>query len=306
MKLLRPIALLAILLSFLCVPIHAAHADGKAPLRLAYVNWKTEVASANLIKAVVETRYDRPCVLTEMSPREMWASVAEGRQDVLVGAWLPRTQADYYREFGTKVDDLGANLAGAQLGLVVPDVNVGRLPNETGQRNAPYIPVTSIPELKDYAKRFNGRIIGIDPGAGVMHRTREALKVYGLDNMRLVEGDEDAMLEELSRAIQRQEWIVVTGWTPHWMFGVWKLRMLEDPKGVFGTAESIHTIARKGLERDMPDVYEFLDHFHWTPKEMGLLMTWIELDDGLDPYGKALRWVETHPAQVNSWIGRRP
>ena len=67
----------------------------------------------------------------------------------------------------------------------------------------------------------------------------------------------------LGDAIRNEEWIAVTGWTPHWMFARWDLKYLEDPEGVFGEAEEIHTLTRVGLKEDMPEVYAFLDNFQW-------------------------------------------
>ncbi|RDD60424.1 hypothetical protein DRB17_18120 [Ferruginivarius sediminum] len=32
------------------------------------------------------------------------------------------------------------------------------------------------------------------------------------------------MTSSLKRAIEREEWVVVTGWSPHWRFGRWDLR----------------------------------------------------------------------------------
>jgi glycine betaine/proline transport system substrate-binding protein len=50
----------------------------------------------------------------------MWAGVAEGSGDAMVGVWLPTTHADYYAEYEGKFEYLGANLTGTKLGLVVP------------------------------------------------------------------------------------------------------------------------------------------------------------------------------------------
>jgi glycine betaine/proline transport system substrate-binding protein len=110
------------------------------------------------------------------------------------------------------------------------------------------------------------------------------------------------MVAELSHAIQKQRWIVVTGWVPHWIFARWDLKFLEDPKGVFGDRGNINTLARKGLEEDMPEVYRFLDRFEWEPEEMGQLLLWNREDNGLYPYEKALRWIRTHRDRVDSWV----
>lgn len=270
-------------------------------VRLAYVDWSTEVASAHMVQAVLQEELGVTCILTEMSADEMWHAVARGEQDAMVAAWLPSTHGHYLEEVRGQVEDLGPNLEGTRTGLVVPDVAPGRQTGGRGMRNRPYITIESITELNEHAEKFDGRIVGIDPEAGIMKQTREAMEVYDLDEMRLVEGSETAMAAELARAVQKKEWIVVTGWSPHWMFGRWTMRFLEDPEGVYGGEENIHTIVREGLARDMPRVHAFLDAFSWTPEEMDQLMVWNQMQDA-DPYRSALRWMKYNPERVESWL----
>ena len=74
-------------------------------------------------------------------------------------------------------------------------------------------------------------IIGIEPGAGIMGMTKNAIKEYELDDWTLVEGSSAAMVAELKKAYNNQEPIIITGWSPHWMFSAFDLKYLEDPKG---------------------------------------------------------------------------
>ena len=271
-------------------------------VRLAYVEWSETVASTNLVQAVLQEKMGVQCEIVPMTADKMWEAVATGKADAMVAAWLPSTHGHYYQQYKDRLVNLGPNLEGTRIGLVVPDVTVGRQTAATGQRNAPYITVESIPELKDYAGKFNGKIIGIDPEAGIMKKTREAMQVYGLTNYRLIQGSEVSMTAELSNAIRKQKWIVVTGWIPHWMFARWKLKFLEDPKNVFGGAEKIYTMVRKGLKEDMPEVYRFLDNYYISPEDLGQLMIWIQEDHGMFPYDNALRYMRYHGQQIKSWL----
>ncbi|CAB5110979.1 Glycine betaine ABC transporter, substrate-binding protein OtaC [Olavius algarvensis associated proteobacterium Delta 3] len=282
------------------LPVQTRAAD--KVVRLGYVEWSETIASTNLVQAVLQENLGVQCEIIPMTADKMWDAVATGEVDAIVAAWLPSTHGHYYKKVKDRVVDLGPNLEGTRIGLVVPDITVGRQTAATGQRNAPYITVESIPELKDYARNFRGKIIGIDPEAGIMKKTREAMQVYGLSNYRLIQGSEISMAAELSDAIRKQKWIVVTGWIPHWKFARWKLKFLEDPKNVFGGKERIHTMVRKGLKRDMPEVYQFLDNFQWSPDELGQLMIWIQEDEGLFPYDKALRYMRYYPEQIQSWL----
>ena len=169
-------------------------------------------------------------------------------------------------------------------------------------RNTPYIKADTIADLKEYGGKCKHRIIGIDLESGIMQKTRETIEAYGLDNYELVAGSEISMTAELAHAIQRQKWVVVTGWVPHWKFAPWELKFLEDPKGIYGNKENIHTFVRKGLQEEMPKVYQFLDNFHWTPKDMGQLMIWIHDDDGMYPHEKALRFLRAKKDLVESWV----
>lgn len=143
-------------------------------------------------------------------------------------------------------------------------------------------------------------IIGIDPGAGIMKATDQAIQDYGLEDWKLIEGSGAAMTAMLDKAVKAENPIIITGWTPHWMFSKYDLKYLDDPKKVYGEAEEIHTVVRKGLKEDHPTAYEFLDRFEWTSDEMGEIMTAIQ--EGSNPEAAAKEWVEGHPERVDAWI----
>ncbi|WP_172251970.1 glycine betaine ABC transporter substrate-binding protein [Saccharibacillus deserti] len=143
------------------------------------------------------------------------------------------------------------------------------------------------------------KIIGIDPGAGIMNAAQKAVTDYGLSDWTLVEGSGAAMTATLDKAIKKKDPIVVTGWTPHWMFSKYDLKYLEDPKKSFGEAEEIHTIARQGLEQDHPEAYQFLDKFEWTEEEMGEIM--IAIQGGTTAEQAAKDFVKAHPERVAEW-----
>ncbi len=271
-------------------------------VRIAYVEWSSSIASAHMVQAVLQEELGVKVELLRMDARSMWQAVADGEADAMLSAWLPTTHEHYLEEFSQQLTDLGPNLEGARIGLVVPDVSVGRQTGNFGVRARPNIKAKTIPELKDYAPEFRHRIVGIDPKAGIMTRTEEAIKAYGLDNFRLIDGSEVSMTAELSNAIRHQRWIVVTGWSPHWMFARWKLKFLDDPKLVYGGSENIHTMVRRGLDTDMPEVYRLLDHFYWTPEEASQFMIWNQADEGLFPYEKGLRWMRMNPDRVADWL----
>lgn len=260
--------------------------NGGKTVKLAYVAWDSEIASTYVVKEVLETKLDASVEMLQVDAGPMWAGVADGSADAMVAAWLPSTHASYLEQYGQDIEDLGANLEGTKTGLAVPT----------------YMKINSIEDLKnkETAKGLQNRIVGIEPGAGIMMATEKAIADYGLADIKLLESSSAGMVQELEKAYQNNEPIVVTGWTPHWMFANMDLKYLEDPKGVYGGAEQIHTMVRKGLKEDMPEVYQFLNQFKWSPEEMEQVM--VDIQSGKSPEDAAKSWVEEHEDKVNAWI----
>lgn len=88
-------------------------------IELVYVEWDTEVASTHVVGNVLES-LGYKAKLTGLDNAIMWEAVASGEADGMVAAWLPGTHGDLFEEYGDKMIDLGPNLEGAKIGLVVP------------------------------------------------------------------------------------------------------------------------------------------------------------------------------------------
>jgi glycine betaine/proline transport system substrate-binding protein len=264
-------------------PVASVYAD-KGEVELAYVEWSSEVASTHVVQVVLE-QLGYEVKLTPVSAAAMWQAVAIGDADGMVAAWLPTTHSHYLEKVKDKVEDLGPNMKGTRVGLVVPA----------------YVTINSIEQLPAVAGKFNRKIIGIDPGAGMMSKTETVMESYGLDKYKLVEGSGATMTAALKNAIDTQSWIVVTGWTPHWKFSRWELKYLEDPKNIYGQEEYISTIVRQGLKEDLPEVYTVLDNFEWEPADMEAVMIWNQ-EEGAKPHETATRWVRENPDKTAEWL----
>lgn len=151
-----------------------------------------------------------------------------------------------------------------------------------------------------YSELVNYTITGIEPGAGLTQQALNTLEEYeNLEGWELLESSTVGMLGALDSAIKNEEPIIVTGWTPHWMFTGYELKYLEDPKGTFGGLENINTIVRLGLEEDMPSAYTILDRFYWEPADMETVM--FEAQD--IPFEEAAsNWINDNQDKVNEWI----
>jgi len=271
------------LVAVLALSVAACGSAQEEKIEVGYVNWACATASSYLVKNIIQEELDVKVDLIDMQAGLMWQSVETGDLDFIVCAWLPGTHAEYYDKVQGDVENVGANYEGAKIGLVVPE----------------YVDIDSIEELNDYADEFGGNIVGIDAGAGIMGATKDAIEEYGL-NLSLQESNDATMCAELSTAIQNQEWIVVTGWTPHWKFADFDLKFLDDPKGIYGDAETINTITRKEFSSDHPKVQAFLDNYFLTDVQLASAIGMMEEYDDKDEAAQA--WIEENRDLVDSWL----
>lgn len=154
-------------------------------------------------------------------------------------------------------------------------------------------------EDTNLGEEMNFEIVGIDAGAGVMQAAEQAVEDYDLDfNVKTSSGA--VMTQSLGDAIENEEPIIVTGWTPHWKFIKYDLKYLDDPKESFGGAETINTIVRLGLKEEKPNAYKILDQFNWTAADMETVM--LEISEGLEPEDAAQNWIDDNQDKVDEWI----
>lgn len=151
----------------------------------------------------------------------------------------------------------------------------------------------TVGELVDY------KITGIDPGAGIMEATEKVLTEYELTDWDLTTGSSAAMTASLKKAYDKEQPIIVTGWTPHWKFAKYDLKYLEDPKGAYGGEEQIRTIGRLGLEDDMPEAHKILSQFNWTEEDMGEIM--VAIQEGEKEDVASQKWVDANEEKVAEW-----
>ena len=280
------IMVLAIMVLWALPAQAATGSKEKKALKIVYVEWDCATASSNLAKAVLEDKLGYKVELLPVTQPILWTSVASGDADAMVSAWLPDTHAAMYGKVKNQVEMLGKLVGGARLGLAVPD----------------YVPLKSIDELDANADKLKGRIVGIDPGSGLMQLTEKAIKNYNIKKLQLIEGSGSIMTSSLAEAIRKQEWIVVTAWSPHWMFGRWQMHYLDDPLGSLGKEEGIFKVGRKGLKDDHPDAWAFLTKFRYEdPSQLQRLMSWNQ-EKGADPLESARRFMKENPQLVETWL----
>lgn len=258
------------------------------PIRIGWTAWSDAEVVTNIAKLILEQRLGQKVELVMTDVALQYAALQRGQIDLMLMAWLPGTHKSYWEKVKDDVEDLGVLYSDAKLGWAVP-------------ADIPVSTVRTIDDLKkpDVQEKLGGRIQGIDAGAGLMKLSEAALKTYGLD-YKLLTASDAAMVSALDRAIQRKQWIVVTTWSPHWMFSQYKLRYLEDPKQALGGSESIHALARKGFSADFPKAAAFVRNMKISLADLEGVM--LKARDS-NAAKEAAAYVASHGEVVNRWIG---
>ncbi|NLW13703.1 MAG: glycine/betaine ABC transporter substrate-binding protein [Trueperella sp.] len=219
--------------------------------------------------------------LTDADIGVVFTSIASGDMDLLFDAWLPLTHANYIDQYGDQLEDLGIWYDDAKLTIAVNNDS----------------PITSLEELADNAEVFNNEIVGIDAGAGLTQTTESAvIPQYGLEGMNFKISSTAAMLAELDSAMAAGDDIVVTLWTPHWAYGAYDIRDLEDPQEALGGAEEVHTFARVGFSGDHPEVAEMIGNFELTGAELSDVENYALNENADQPLEQAIgAWLDENP-----------
>ncbi len=219
--------------------------------------------------------------LTEAGP--LYTGLAQGDIDIYPSAWPELTHAEYMAEYGDNIEDLGAYYDNAKLTIAVPS----------------YVDIDSIDELQANAARFDGRIYGIEPGAGLTRQTQESmLPGYGLDgDFELVTSSTAAMLTELDNAIAAQDDIVVTLWRPFWANDAYDVKDLADPQGLMGDPEALHFLGTAGFAEQYPDAAELIAGIQLDDAQYGSLEDLVVNEYGEGREAEAIEaWLEQNPA----------
>lgn len=268
----------------------AAQAKDDGKVTIGYFDWSDAIFTSHVAEYIITEKMGEEVEKTKADPAAIYQAVGSGDIDLHTDAWLPETHADYYEKVAQDTVSLGPVYSGARLGWIVPE----------------YVPedaISSIEDLKsdEVRDKLDGQIIGIGAGAGLTRLSKDAMDEYGLKDAgyELVISSGSGMTAALKRAINNEEWIVVTGWSPHWKFGRWDLRYIEDPEGTLGSIERADILAREGFYREFPEVYEMLDRMTIPLEDVQAGMDVGERES----YPEAAeQYVEDNPELVDFWV----
>lgn len=237
-----------------------AQAAEQPPIRIGWVNWSDTEITVKLATLALEDQLKQPVKLVMADIGIQFQAMANGNIDLIPMVWLPSTHQAFWDKHKEKLEDLGVLYEG-RIGMAVPTS----------------IPASEISSVEDLNKpgikeKLDGRILTSEVGNGQYRLTVKAIEAYKLDGYKMVASSEAGMLNELDRNLRREKWSLINAWSPHWMFSKYSLRYLDDPKQMFGGAEQIHAVARKGFSAEYPKVARFFSNYKIPQADLQQLM----------------------------------
>ena len=222
----------------------------------------------------------------------IYASLKNKDLDVFLGYWDPAMETYYasYRNDGS-VETLKQNLEGAKYTFAVPQYAY-----DAG--------VHDFADLAKHAEKFDRKMYGIEPGSNTIMEQIIKENRFGLGDWELVESSEQGMLQQVKKAVRKQEWILFQGWAPHPMNSEIPMAYLTGGDEWYGPnygGATVHTQVRKGYVAECPNVGKLLDNLTFTlaleNEGMGNL-----INDKTAPKDAARKAIAAHPDLLAPWL----
>ncbi|VDS08747.1 Glycine betaine/carnitine transport binding protein GbuC precursor [Paracoccus haematequi] len=250
-------------------------------IRMGTMSWEDLTPITGITKKVLEDKG----YTVEVTPFSEWgiayAALAKGDVQILASQ-TDYVAQDYWDRNKRRLEKISPVSHGLFDGIAVPA----------------YVDIDSLDQLNDRADAFGGKIIGIEPGAGIMRETGDAIDAYGL-KLQLVEGSTAAMTAALKSAVDRNEPIAVTLWEPSWMAQKFDIKFLKDPKGAFPPPQSYYWIGQKGFSEENPEAREAIASV-FVPKEEITAINGA-VNDGKTMDEAIADWIAAHGDLIGRW-----
>lgn len=267
-------------IAVLGVALTTAHAEDKT-ISMGTMSWEDLTPITGITKKVLEDAGYTVKVTSFSEWGIAYAALAKGDTQILVSQ-TDYVAHDYWDKNKSKLEKIAPVSHGLFQAIAVPK----------------YVPIDSMDQLNDNADKFGGKIIGIEPGSGLMRDTANAVQAYGL-KLQLVEGSTAAMTAALKSATDRKDWIAVTLWDPSRMFQKYDVKWLKDPKGVYPPPQSYYWIGQKGFVESHPHAREVLASVYVPLEDIRAING--EVKDGKTMDQAIADWISSHADLIKRW-----
>ncbi|MYL22352.1 ABC transporter substrate-binding protein [Vreelandella massiliensis] len=232
----------------------------------------------------------------ELGSTITYEAMNQGEIDAFMAAWLPAQNGMYETAMARDtIVDLGNNVDGARLGFAVPTYVY-----DAG--------LTSAAQFANeaFAERLDQTIYSIEVGSGMSDLLNAAVDddVYGLGDWKLSETSTPGMLSAAADAINRDEWIVFAGWTPHWMNIEYDIRYLDDPENIWGESggrSDVKTLVTRDFYAANPNATRLLDQIAFSAEDQSAMIYGFSYEER-EPEQVALEWMRDNPERVQAFL----
>lgn len=215
----------------------------------------------------------------------MFLALKEGDIDIWPGLWLPSIHKSYQEDFKDDYIQGSAIFEDAPTGLVAPE----------------YVDFDSVEDLVGNEDVVGNKIVGFEPGSGMMLAADELIEGYDLD-MELISGTTASMLAEVDYATKQEEPILFIGWRPHTMFQKYDLKNIDDPRGYY-EYDSYYWAINEDFEEKAPDMFDYVMRFEQSIDDNEAFLVGSEEEDK-DMDEMAKEWIEDHRSDIDDWLGK--
>ena len=251
-------------------------------IKLGHAPYDYEVPIIEITKQIADERGYQVEVL-EGDIGFMFMSLVQGDIDAWPGVWLPSIHRTYQEKYGDQYELGSAIFTDAPVGWVVPK----------------YVEIDSIADLQGNEDLVGGKLVGFEPGSGMMLVSEEVVDGYDL-NIEILSGTMASMMAEVDYAIKQQQPILFLGWRPHTMMVKYDVKVLDDPKGYWEKDSELWGI-RKGFQDKAPDMYNFFKNFKMSLDDTEEFL-YAYQEEGKDVKALAKAWIDEHRTEINSWF----
>ena len=262
-------------------------------VRMGVVNWTDVIATSGMADVLLNgLGYESK--QTSAVQQIIFAGIRDKRLDIFLGYWKPamdKNIAPFLAANQVKVMDK-PSLADAQATLAVPD----------------YVAAAGLKTFGDIAKfkdQLGGKIYGIAPGSGANTTIKTMIETnhFGLKDFKIIESGEAGMLAAVQRAVNRKEFVVFVGWTPHPMNINMKIAYLTGSEDVFGPHEGAATVSvvtAPDYATRCPNMNKLLSNLKFTAAQESQMM--VQIMDRKAPNDVAKQWLKDHPEDMKRWL----
>ena len=261
----------------LCLPVHAE----EKTITMGTLSWEDLTPITGITKKVLEDSGYSVKVVEFSEWGIAYAALTKGDIQVLASQ-TDYAANDYWNKNRNRLEKLSPVSFGLYQGIAVPK----------------YVGIDSLEQLNDNAEKLGGKIIGIEPGSGLMSDASKAVNTYGI-KLKLLEGSTAAMTAALKSAVDRKEWVAVTVWEPSWMAQKFDLKFLKDPKGIFPPPQGYYWIGHKGFTGDYPRAREVMASVYVPIADITAING--EVKDGKTMDQAVKDWTDNHAELLKRW-----